>query len=469
MTLWGTSGIPKATPSTPPVKKLPNQPEHAPPAGRSVAGQMVQNNRSKARANVPHAPARRPSGVGQPAKGYNALESPYKTQGQFNQAVKQTAQAQYQPELDQFTHEQAGETGLHNQREGENASIYNTYSAQAKEAFERAKNSLAEVASHQNASSDAAQKALQAALGGSGIPGLSGPTNPGDFMQEATNFGNQSGSTLAGIQSAVLGEASGAETVPGAFRNEAQTAERQRDQSKLNEVAEGRQKVLGNIPNVQAKVRGELSKQEQEREGAKLQSQVAQGKLGLEKQDVAGKRAGEKEQIKAKGQEAREANALKYHELAINAGFESQKIAQSREELNAKVLEAKNTKQKLAAELGAKRYDHGLEIMAGLFKINPKTEYTPVPGQPPTSPENVRLSENGKLTPHHVDPMHVYNALTKQSNLTAPEAFHLMQSTGDAEVEAFAREHEAIFNRGPHPGLDKLIKSHPMTPLHKGK
>lgn len=463
--MYGATNLPKFTPSTPPVKKLPTGGAPAAvPSGRSTAGQMVQNSRSRARSNVPHAPARRGGGGGR-SPAYNPLESPYKTQGQFNQAVSRTAQAAYQPELDNFTREEGAEGGLHAQREGTNSQIYTQYSEQAQAAFDRAKAALAEIASRQNAGTDAAQKALQAALSNTGVAGVQGVQNPNDFMGEAAGFGKQSSQTLAGIQGANINEAANAQLIPGAWRNEAQSAEGQRNQGELAKIKEGRSKVLANIPNIQAKVRGELSKQEQERQTNALQAQIAGKKIGLEERDVAGKRKGEKEQIGAKRAEAREANSIKLEEMSQNAGFKWAEIDVQRKDLATKAAEARNGREKATAELMGKRFDHGIEIMHGYLKKNDKTEYQPT-GVPAT---DQGLAENGKKTPFHKDANTLYQQLTKGGNLTAPEAFRIMEFSGNGYVEQFAREHKATYEQEENRRkLGGPIKTLPKVPA-KGK
>lgn len=435
--MWGA---PKGLiPSPPREKQLAKGPTEHAPAGRSVAGQMVKNNRAQRRSNVPHAP--RPQRSSEPS--YNALDSPYKTQGQFDQAVARTTQAGYQPELDSLHQEQEGEMGLHEAREGSNASIYEKYSAQAREAFDRAKSALAEIASRQNSSTQAGQQALQAALSNTGVSGLPGAANPNNFMAEAAGFGNQSSQTLAGTQAGEVAERAGDLNVPGAWRSEAQASENQRDQGKLNEIGLQRSKVLANIPAAQAKVRGELSSQEQQRQTNKLQAQIAQGKLGLEGKEGLRKRAGEKEQVGQKREEAHQNAILKTQELAQASGFKVEELKVEREKIAASVKNAKTGEQKAAAELAGKRFDHGLELMANYLKKNDKTEFSPtgVPAQ------DEQLGEGGKKQAYQRNAQQLYNQLTKQGNLTAPEAFRLMSSSGNGYVEQFAREHEAIYRQ----------------------
>ena len=58
--------------------------------------------------------------------------------------------------------------------------------------------------------------------------------------------------------------------------------------------------------------------------------------------------------------------------------------------------------------------------------------------------------EPGKVE-YRRDAQHLYNMLTQQGNLTAPEAFRLMKSSGNGYIEQFATQHEAIYNRATHP------------------
>lgn len=436
------------------------------PSGRSAAGQMLQNKRAAARNSVPHAPAsHRPAPVTK-VPAYNALESPYKTQGQFNQGVAQTAKAEYQPELDQFSKEESGEKGLHESREGENASIYAKYHEEAQNAFNNAKSALADIASRQNSSTQAGQQALQAALSNTGISGLQGNPNPNNFMAEAAGFGNQSSQTLGGTQAGEIAEREGGLNVPQSWDAEALNTERQRDQSELAKIGEGRGKILANIPNVEAKVRGELSKNEQERQTNRLQSQIAGSKLGLEKQESGNKNKNEQAALALKGRENRENNALKTEELATQSGFKAEELKVEREKIAAEGQQAKTKEGKEKAELEGKRFDHGLELMSSYLKRNEKTEYNPS-GNPQ---QDQTLAEGGKKQPYQRNAQQLYNILTKQGNLTAPEAFRLMKSSGNGYVEKFAQEHEAIYN-SPTKGktIKQLEKEHPLTPLRKAK
>lgn len=420
------------------VKPPPGQETKA-PSGRSTAGKMVQNRRQQKRQNVPHPPR----GRGGPSKPpYDPLASPYKTQGQFDQAVARTSKAQYQPELDQVNKEETGEKGLHGVRSGENQKIYENYYQQALQAQERAKGALGEIAARQNASTDAGQKALQAALSNSGVSGLQGVANPSSFMQEAAGYGNASSQALAGLQSGDITAANQATLIPGTWLNEQTGEERQRNQSKLAEISEGRRKVLGNIPNIQSKVRGELSKQEQERAQVGLQNQIAGKKLGLEGQDIRGKRKGEQEGNALKERELGANVQLKHEEMLQAAGFKTEELKVQREQINASIQNAKGQRDKEAAIAAGKRFDHGVEIMLGYLKMDPKTEFQPVDEGGPKD----KVFEGEKKTAYRKDAMHLYTMLTKQGNLTAPEAFRIMKSSGNGYVEKFADEHEKIYN-----------------------
>lgn len=447
--MWGASTPKSLTPSPPREKQLQNGPSQHAPAGPSVAGSMVANNRAQRRANVPHAPGARSHAGGSPNKAapaYNPLESPYKTQGQFNSAVSSITKAGYQPELDSLKSEEQEENSLHGVREGDNKSIYEQYSAQASAAFDRAKSAMAEIAARQNASTQAGQQALQAALSNTGVSGLQGPANPSDFMAEAAGFGDKSSQTLAGMQGGEIGERTGDQLVPGAWRQEAMSAEQQRNQGEIAKVQGARAKVLAGIPNAEAKTRGELSKQEQERETAKLQNQLAGGKLGLEKQSQNQKNHIEQQTLAQKGEETHINAALKARELGQAAGFEAEKLGIEREKIAASIKNAKTGEQKVAAELAGKRFDHGLELMSGYLKINAKTEFNPtgVPAQ------ETSLSEGGKKQVYRRNAQQLYDILTKQGNLTAPEAFRLMSSSGNGYIQQFAKEHEAIYNEANH-------------------
>jgi hypothetical protein len=466
---WGGTTL---KPSAPPAKEVKapvtfNSTGGAPakaPSGPSVAAQMVKNARSNSRGRTPSVP--RPVGTKQrtAVPPYNPLNSPYANQGQFNAAVSSTAKGEYQPELDSLNTEQGSEEGAHAQRQANNVALYEQYSKQAQEAYGQAQGSMAQIAARQNSSTAAGQQTLQAALSNTGVAGLSGVSNPNAFMSEATGLGNEGSQTLAGEQSAITGEmAKDMAGVPGAGLAEATVTENAKEAGALSKISGERQKVLSNIPNVQSKVRGELSKEEQERQANNLQQQIASQKLGLEKTTQQQSVGIEKEKIASSNTQHHEDAIQKNQELAVSSGFEAEKLKLEREKINASIKNAKTAEQKAAAELSGKRFDHGLELMAGYLKENPKTEYRPGSLPAGTAPEP------GKVE-YRRDAQHLYDMLTKQGNLTAPEAFRLMQSSGNGYIEQFARTHEHIYNEANkvHQVAGK-IKAHPLKPLQQGK
>jgi hypothetical protein len=423
-------------PAPPAVKQIKNPGAVKVPKGPSVAAQMVKNSRANQRQQ--HASrARAPK----PPTPYNALNSQYGSQKSFEKGVEQNAKSQYQPELNQLNAEQGGEQGLHAQRESDNVNIYKQYSEQAQQAFNQAKSTMAEIAARQNSSTAAGQQALQAALSNTGVSGLSSVGNQDQFTNEAAGLGNAGSQVLAGEQTGLTGELTKDLTVPGIGLQEASSTEQTRDNAALAKISNERQKVLGNVPNVIAKTRTEMSKQEQEREANRLQEQIASKKLGFEK--------GEKLEVaKEKNQLVREAakekneatEAIKRQEV----GIKEEAVQNQKKALEEKIAVAKNKKQEAEAKLAATRYDNGLKIMTAYLKENPKTEYRA------GAPNAQTLATEGKVE-YRRNAQDLYNKLTQQGNLTAPEAFRIMGSSGNGYIEQFAREHEAIYNAKLHP------------------
>lgn len=440
----------------PATKEIKNPGGVKAPSGPSIATQMVKNsrgnNRGQGRTSV-----KQITKVKTPT--YNALNSPYGTQQAFNKGVEQDAKSQYQPELNALNTEEQGEQGLHTQREADNVNIYKQYTEQAQSAFNEAQNTMAGIAARQNSSTAAGQQALQAALSNTGVSGLGSAANQDQFTNEAAGLGNEGSQVLAGEQSGLAGEMAKDLSVPGAGLAEASQQEQTRNNASLAKIASERGKVLSNVPNVVAKTRGELTKQEQEREANKLQQQIAHKKLGLEGKEAGTKASSEKASLRLKSTENNEQINLKNRELATSAGLESEKIEAEREKITAEEDKAKTAEQKVAAELAAKRFDHGLEIMAGYLKENSKAEYRP------GAPNAQQLATEGKIE-YRRNAQHLYNMLTQQGNLTAPEAFRLMKSSGNGFVEQFANEHEAILNRATHP-VTKVTKNKAGGPIEK--
>lgn len=448
-----TGGTATTTASPPKVKQISNPGGVKAPSGPSVAAQMVKNSRGAQRGQhqAPRAPRAPRTPKAAPATPYNALNSQYGSQKGFEKGVAQNAKAEYQPELDQLKSEEGGEKGLHEQRQADNVGIYKQYSEQAQAAFGQAKSAMAEIAARQNSSTSAGQAALQAALSNTGVSGLGSVSNQDQFMNEAAGLGNAGSQQLAGEQTGLTAEMSKDLSVPGAGLAEATGTEQTRNNAALSKIANERQKVLTNVPNIIAKTRTEMSKSEQEREANKLQGQIAQNKLGLEKGTAKREGSLKNRELAQKAAEARDQVNLKNRELAQAAGLEGEKIQVEREKIAGEVTNAKTAAQKAAAELAGKRFDHGLEIMAGYLKEDPKTEYRPGSLAPGTAPEPGKKEYNRNA-------QHLYTMLTQQGNLTAPEAFRLMRSSGNGYVEQFAREHEAIYNRATHP-VTKLVKN----------
>lgn len=461
--------------SPPKVKTLGPQPNTGgtPPTGNRAASEALKRRESgrhytlRTRREAAESKARsggRGRAPAPPPKPYDALESPYKTQAQFNSAVSANARTQYQPELDTLNTEQQGEAGLHQQREGENAKTYDEYSKQAQDAFERAKAAMAEIAARQNSSTDAGQKALQAALSNTGVAGLAGVANPDAFMKQAAGLGNMQSQVLAGQQSGTTGELSKNLLVPGAGRAEAQFKEQQRTGGALGKIAKERRQVLARVPDIMSKTRADMSKEETAREAQRQQVKLAGGKLGLEKTTQAQTNRTNQQKLAQERAIARESNAAKLQESAESVGIKWSEIDIQRKDLANKILEAGNARSKAAAEVAAKRYDKGLEIMTHNLAKNDKTEFQPT-GNPQVDKE---AEESGKRRPYKRDAMGIYNQLTKQAFLSAPEAFNVMESSGNGYVEQFAKEH-----RFDYESKERLRHHNPPaathSPAHTGR
>lgn len=432
---------------SPPEKRIAPGP-HA-PSGPSVAAKMVsdrqrrewgQHYTRRVRSEAAQRQAKSSASRQAASAPYNALNSPFKTQGQFNSAVLANAKSQYQPELDQLNTEEQGEQGLHQTREGENAKTYQQYSEQAQAAYDKAKQALGEIAARQNSGTAQGQATLQAALSNTGVAGLAAVPNQAQFTAQAAGIGNADSQALAGEQAGIAGEFGKDLLVPGAGRAEAQFKEQARTTGKLNTLGLERKKVLARIPDIQTKTRADMTKEEQAREANRIQTQLASGKLGLEKTTQAQNNAVANRTLNQKGQEAREANTLKLQELAQNSGLEWAKIQVQREDLAQKASEARGAKAVAAAKAAGERFDKGLQIMASYLHKDDKAEFQP------TGTLGDKTKENEKLRPYQRNAMHLYKMLTEQGNLTAPEAFRIMGSSGNGYVEQFAREHEAIYN-----------------------
>src|SRR6266576_1389819 len=177
--------------STPSSKPISNSGGVKAPSGQSAAGRMVKERRERGRKYTlrtrKQAAARR-GGANKPApsKPYDALESPFKTQAQFNQAVARNAKSMYQPELDTIKTEEGNEAATTAQHQGANVQIYNQLSQQAENALAQGRSAMAEIASRQNASTQQGQQALQAALSNTGVSGLQGVANPQQFTAAAS-------------------------------------------------------------------------------------------------------------------------------------------------------------------------------------------------------------------------------------------------------------------------------------------
>lgn len=439
------------TPSPPKIKEIRPQANTGgvkAPSGPSVAGQMVKNARGQQRGvKVPKLGKPRPVAIPKAPKGtpkiasttknpYNALNSPYRTQGEFNKAVTETAKAGYQPKLSELSTAEEGQKGLSTAREADNVNIYKQYSQQANEAYEKAKSSMTEIASRANASTAAGQQALQAALSNTGVAGLPGVPNQSQFMAEASGLGNMSSQTLAGEQSGIEGEMAKNLLTPGVGLNEAQREEGVREGGVLNKLQSERDKINREIPQDVAKTRTEMMRDEETRQANRLQAQIAEQKLGIEKQAKV-EVGQEKNQVARES--AKEKNEYAERVKREEIGIKEEAVQNQKKSLEDKVRTAKTKEEQAAAKLQAARYDNGLKIMTSYLKENPKTEYRP------GAPNAATALQEGKLE-YRRNAEHLYKMLTEQGNMTAPEAFKLMKSSGNGYIEQYADEHERIYN-----------------------
>lgn len=464
-------------PSPPKVKEIKPQPNTGAPKGSSIAANMVKNSRGQNRAVAPKIPKPHQTPKPRAKVPYNPLNSPYGSEGQFEEGVRRQAKTEYDPKLAENSGEEADEKALTAQRQGDNVNIYNQYSQQAQASLAQAKTAMAEVAARQNSSTAAGQQALQAALSNTGVAGVSAVPNQDAFMNEAAGLGNEGSQTLAGEQTAGIDElAKDAALVPGAGLEEASNTEQQRDTGVLSKLSGERQKIIGEVPNFEAKARNELTKNEQERQANKLQNQLAQSKLGLENKTQNQGTALKKTELKVntglkegelaqKTKEGNDADRLNTEKLAQEAGLESEKLVTEKEKIRAEIGKAKTAEQKAAAEIAGKRFDNGLQLMTNYLK--PKNAYEYKAGETPEAIETAR--EKGGV-PYQRNAQDLYNILTQQGNLTAPEAFRIMRSSGNGYVEQFANRHEKIYNNANKArNVETKIKAHPITPLRKGK
>jgi len=454
------------TPSLPKTKEINSSGGTAAPSGASVAAKMVKNSRSAVTApkvsRVPRPAQQRqpsvkvPRGRGGNPNPYNALKSPYRTQGEFNKAVTETTKAGYQPKLNELSTEEEGEKGLSAQRESDNVNIFKQYSQQANEAYEKAKSTMAEIAARQNAGSAASQQVLQSALSNTGVAGLSGVTNPSAYMEEASGLGRATSQSLAAEQSGIAGEMSKNLLTPGIGLEEATGENQARSQGLLNKYASERDKITRGIPEDTEKVRQELMKDEETREANRLQANIAGQKLGIEKEArvEVGK---EKNQIAREvGREKNEATEKVKRE---EVGIKEAEVQNKKKAYEEKILVARNKQEVTTAKIEAARYNNGLKVMTEYLKENPKTEYRP--GSINPSEQQAALHE-GKIE-YRRDAGHLYKMLTEQANLTPEEAYKLMRSSGNGYIEQFAHTEEQKLAQ------EALLRNTAHTPTQKFK
>ena len=357
---------------------------------------------------------------------YEPWASPYRTQGQFNQAVSDIAKTNYEPKMGMLKEEESEARNLAQQREGGADKIYQEYQARGMQALKQAQDSMAQIIQMSGAQSGQAQQLLQSALTTGGPTGLGQSGMAGQLATLAAGENAQLNADLARRQSAGIGEiAQDVAQVPLAGRTQMRENEQQNLQDSLSKLQSERGRVAEEIPNDISKARAELTKEEVNRAATRLQRELTQQKIGQEgaiktteagtrRATAEGKREGEREKREA----AAEANAAKR---------------------SAAEWKQKHEKQILAG----KAYAAARTWFTSYTKQN-KGEFSPgLPAQARTE----QIAKGGRE--YRRNAQQAYDALTSIYGMSDAQALNILKS-GGGYFKSFVedREREKVVGRG---------------------
>jgi hypothetical protein len=305
---------------------------------------------------------------------YDPLAPSYKTQGDFNRAVKQGARAQVQPDLDTIASEGREAAGAHTQRGTDITNWYGHAQQAAQAGFDRLSEATKGILGTLQGYQGDAQAGLSAALrqqseaanAEAAKLGVAGPATDPNIARTAAAYGGGNAIGLTGDIAAVLGRGAADIGIRGIEGREANTAETGRYTGITDELRNRRRDVMGRVPALRAQLRSQYGQEELGRAGQAFQQGLANKQFG---ETVRSNKAGEKNagrQTKlAESQfgETKRSNLVTEGQRQTELGISQQQADTERRRIQAEIRTAKDPQEKADLEARAKRWDSGVQIL----------------------------------------------------------------------------------------------------------
>jgi hypothetical protein len=324
------------------------------------------------------------------AKPFNVLQTPYRTQGDFNTAVNRTARGSIQPALNELQRNRTQETMSHTGRTGDITSMYNAGSDARKAALDRTSTALNSLITLNSGLSGATRDAVAAALRSgqdreqavAAQLGVAAQPNQGQqYMDAAQAQSDLQGIGLTGQFSEILGglgrDIGGNEV----GRQEASRHEQSRWDDVLAQLKGERRNIMSGLPQAKEQARQNLMTTELQRNAQGVQQGLAERQFGLSKkqfgeqvrqdkfqrglanrQQVETERQGRSGRGLAKSQE-REAER---HNL-VQEAIDIEGVSNTKETLRQQAQQAGDANTKVELQAKAKRFDNGVKILSDYF------------------------------------------------------------------------------------------------------
>jgi hypothetical protein len=346
-------------------------------------------------------------------KPYDPMASQYRTERQFDRAVRRRAEGQLQPLLDDIGSQRTDQESRHTGRMADIDKWANFGLGASRESYDRVNQALNNLITTNAGLSTASQQALAGALrSGAGREaqeaanlGVSGLVDPeaairaGQAMSDLSTLG-----TLGGLE-AIRGESARGIGIAGITGREMAGNEGNRYQAILEGLDKEEGDIRARLPGLIAETRSSMSAEELAKAGQRFQQGLAGKEFGLKERGQKFQERLSRRQQTEQERSNRAGESLQQQTINID----SQRVENERRNMEQQIAAATDETQAAELQARADRFNAGIDILTEWFK----------PTKQETGKKRLRKSYTQRVT-------HGYEAMVRK----------LMASTGMGDIEA---------------------------------
>jgi hypothetical protein len=355
------------------------------------------------------------------AQPFRLLENPYRTQGQFNRAVKQRARLSYGPALNDIEGQRREEESAHRGRRQDIQRYFGGMEDSLRSSYEESSKALNQLIATREDTSRAARSGLEAALNASEAAAKERAASLGIEPSEGLGQGLKAAgvaaeegraNTLAGSIAAMIEGSSQRRSLAPLGALAATRRENSRSENVLSNLRSQRRRVVGEIPGYEETSREQLYQQLLAQQNQGFQQQIAGRQFGLQREQFGL----ERERFGLEQNKFQHQSRIDWANVQINRA----QLVNERERIEAEIKNARDARSQEAAKAKAKRWDNASNWLASYLA--------------PSDSEIIRNSNEGRRTvrikhgAYRRDYQHAYRILTVQFQLEPRLAYRLIST-----------------------------------------